>query len=759
MADNVEVAVGGNASGAIAALSGVKNSIKEVSDQGKAHIDSLTGAFGKLQASMLAIAALAAGGAMFSGMVKSTIDQTSEVTSLQKAFGLTVEKADDLADQFKLLGIKSEDYINMSMRLNRQLRSGDEALTKMGMTAKDIDLGQKGMMDKAIAKLAEYKEGVDRNIAATVLFGRGGAEALNLIKTLAPESAKRAKELSDALGGSITKEDQANAKAYKTAMNELDMAFDAIKKTIGAAVMPYLTAFGNWFVSVAPTIINAFRTSMSTIVATGFQLATGFVNFVSTVISGISELSSGGGLMGVFRSIGQEIDIFVEKLRGAGREIGAIRDWLQGDLVEGWKNWNKVVDENEKSLQKVKDGLAPIGSRVADAFSQSSVENWRVSALKAIADVKTAVDAGQIGPMKPPSTTPQGTKSAAHLLEPDNSKERIARAMLVAKGEVDVAKEALRQKEAILDLEVSMGQRTQNSKFSALAKYSEEAYQLELGLLQKESEISGMTIVQQQQVFNKIKMLKAQHVTEMINIDKQSLQAQLAMWKQYTDTIASSFSAQMRGILTGQTSFSQAMKNILLDLSLKTIELLVTKPLADYVAMQLAKLTATQTGAAAQAAAEIAAAEATLPAKIASFTSDLTSRAALTFAGVFANLAPIMGPLASGPAGVAEAAVMAQGVAVPKYDVGSWSVPKTQLAVVHAGEFIGRAGAEASAARDAVTGGGSGGGGGGGGHTFVIQALDGASVHKWLQGGGAAMIAKATSRYQDKNPSTRGRRS
>ncbi len=100
---------------------------------------------------------------------------------------------------------------------------------------------------------------------------------------------------------------------------------------------------------------------------------------------------------------------------------------------------------------------------------------------------------------------------------------------------------------------------------------------------------------------------------------------------------------------------------------------------------------------------------------------------------------------------------MAQMAAVPKFDVGAWSVPQTGLAVVHKGEFIAPAGAPSEAARQAMTTGG-GSGGGGSPVTFAIQAFDGPSVDRWLSGGGAAKLARAVSGYQDKNPSARNRK-
>jgi hypothetical protein len=332
------------------------------------------------------------------------------------------------------------------------------------------------------------------------------------------------------------------------------------------------------------------------------------------------------------------------------------------------------------------------------------------------------------------------------------NQDAISAAMSRLDAEVRLEQEALKQKIAVLDMEVALGRMTQNQKFGAVEQYTEQAYQAELKLLQEELAIGGLKASQAQAINNKILQLQAQHTTAMVNLDRQAVQSQIQYWQQYTNTIASSINSGLRGILTGQMSFVQASKSLLLDLSLKTIELLVTKPVTEYIAGQLALLTANQTGAAARAATEVAASEAALPAKIATFTSDLTARAALTFAGIFANLAPILGPLAAGPAAAGEATVLAQAAAVPKFDVGSWSVPRTGLAVIHKDEMILPAGAPAEAARAGLLGGG---GSGGAPAQVTLVAWDGQSVQRWLTNGGASQLAKGLNSYFGKNRSDR----
>ena len=60
---------------------------------------------------------------------------------------------------------------------------------------------------------------------------------------------------------------------------------------------------------------------------------------------------------------------------------------------------------------------------------------------------------------------------------------------------------------------------------------------------------------------------------------------------------------------------------------------------------------------------------------------------AQAFSGIFAFLAPIMGPAAAGPAAAGEATVMAAADGIASA-AGGWMVPSDQLAMVHQNEMI-----------------------------------------------------------------------
>jgi hypothetical protein len=682
MADDVQVKFGGEVSGLTAAARTAASGVKDFSDQAKSHVDGITATFGKLQQMMLGIAAIVAGGALFKEFVSATVEMTSEVTNLQKSFGLTLEEADDLADHLQLLGIKTDDYIQMAMRLDRQLRTGNESLAKMGMTAKDLDLGQKGVMDKAIRKLAEYKEGIDRNIAATVLFGRGGGEALNLVRLTIGGTAERAKELADSLHLTINPQDQANARQYKLMVNELGMAFDGIKKAIGSAVLPYLTAFGQWFVEMAPGIVSGMKDTMRSVVDWAFTIAAGFISFVVEVTRGIAKMF-------------------------------ALWEYIQVKLG------NTTLADANKSLDVFDDAL-------------KGLESFRDKSFKVLDEIKAKVLAAKPFEGINLGSAPKGTKSATSLIDDGGSgKDGISSAMREIDGQIRVLREGFNQKKALLDQELATHRITESQKIDAVRHATEQEYRAELALLQKQAQIAGLTLSQKQALLNKIAELEARHRTNQIRMDTEAIAVRQKMFQGMFDALQGAFNSQLRGLLAGTTSIKQAMKSMLGDLLIGFIQY-VEKQGFQWLAGQLAMTAASTTGATARAATEAAAMEATLPVRAAKFVSDIGAAGALVFAGIFANMAPILGPAAAGPAAAGEAAVVAQLAAVPKLAVGTPWVGADGLAFLHKGEAVVPAQVNAQWQKGAD-------GPGGGGNQFNIKALDARSFLHMLKDNAGAI--------------------
>ena len=128
--------------------------------------------------------------------------------------------------------------------------------------------------------------------------------------------------------------------------------------------------------------------------------------------------------------------------------------------------------------------------------------------------------------------------------------------------------------------------------------------------------------------------------------------------------------------MTGTASWHNAFKNVLERPLIKFIEFCETT-VEHFVIAEAMKTAATTTGVAARTGAEQAGAAASLGAQGASMVRSILSSAAEAFAGVFGFLAPLMGPLAAGPAAAAQATVAGMAGSVASADIGMWQVPRT----------------------------------------------------------------------------------
>ncbi len=185
----------------------------------------------------------------------------------------------------------------------------------------------------------------------------------------------------------------------------------------------------------------------------------------------------------------------------------------------------------------------------------------------------------------------------------------------------------------------------------------------------------------------------------------------------------------VNGILQGTQTWHQAVGRLFDNLLIKFIDDFVVKAVVEWGAAEAQKLGITAAFHQALSALGLESAvqdEAAQHAvRAAANTGMITADAALTFAGVMANLSPILGPAAIGPATASESLVLAQ-IPQASLAVGAWDLPGDMVAQLHAGEMV----VPQTFAQGLRDGDGAGGGG-----TFniTIQALDTQSGVQWLR--------------------------
>jgi hypothetical protein len=319
-------------------------------------------------------------------------------------------------------------------------------------------------------------------------------------------------------------------------------------------------------------------------------------------------------------------------------------------------------------------------------------------------------------------------------------------AQLATSEELRIVADATKQKLALYSEEARFYEITQQQKLSLSQQALDAEYAAELAALQRQDALGQQSLAAKQRVDDMIIEATRRRDDQMAALTRSALQDQERDYQAFGNSIAQAVNSQLRGLLTGTTTWHTAFKNALQDLLIKFIEWCETS-VARYALAESMKTAATTAGVAARTGAEQGGAAASLGAQGAAMVQSILSSAAETFAGVFGFLAPLMGPLAIGPATAAQATVAGMAGAVASADIGMWQVPRDQLALIHQNELIMPAG-PAGALRDMLTNAPNSGGAAGGSVAihptthFHVNAIDGASVASWMRSNGPG-VAKA----------------
>ncbi len=404
------------------------------------------------------------------------------------------------------------------------------------------------------------------------------------------------------------------------------------------------------------------------------------------------------------------------------------------DFVSGVGQAKDALQSFSAPFGEINAQLSSLATASSQAFNPSRLQPYRdaLDATKALQQ-SFAADAG---------------RAAAALRAGDDATyaDAARAAQLATSEEVRILADATKQNLALYSEEARSFQITQQQKLSLSQQALDAEYAAEVAALQRENALGEQSLAATQRVDDMIIEAARRRDDQMSALTRSALQDQERDYQAFGNSIAQAFNSQLRGLVTGTTTWHTAFKSVLDDLLIKFIEWCETT-VERYILSEAMKTAATTAGVAARTGAEQSGAAASLGAQGASMVRSILSSAAETFAGVFGFLAPLMGPLAAGPAAAAQATVAGMAGGVVSADIGMWQVPRDQLALIHQNELVMPAG-PAGALREMLANGSNGGGAGGGSLAihptthFHVNAMDGPSVASWMRSNGPGM-AKA----------------
>lgn len=201
--------------------------------------EKIASAAGIAQKALLAVG-LAAGGAAgvgaFSGIIRglSALDDAAERT------GASVEKLSGLANIAAVGGNSLEQLEQPLIRLSKALADNDEkataakaALQALGLNAAQLrDLDPADALLEVAKRLDNFRDGTGKTAAALALFGKSGAQALPILKDLAQATDSLRK---------VTAEEAAAAEQFEKDLKAIALQSESTKRALVSDMLPALT--------------------------------------------------------------------------------------------------------------------------------------------------------------------------------------------------------------------------------------------------------------------------------------------------------------------------------------------------------------------------------------------------------------------------------------------------------------------------------------------------------------------------------------
>ncbi|QAY96711.1 hypothetical protein CWB41_14025 [Methylovirgula ligni] len=580
-----------------------------------------------------------------------------------------------------------------------------QGLRVLGLNAREFS----GLsVDQQVLKLADafsgFADGPTKTAAAMALLGRSGAEMLPFLDRGREGFEELTAEV-QRLGASLSNDQAAAFMQVEENFHRVQAAAQGLSISMFSALAPSINGAINAFVDFrgdldqASAHSQASRAEMQLLADAGKTVATGFI-----------------GLGSIFTSTLSLVELAVREVVDAVGTAGAVirdawqRNWteipvdakaglssMKTDLEQFASDQKAIVENGFKSVETMWT-TTPESAAMATATQRLRTEMGAVpetatraaTALKSVGDAAggAALNAQKMrelftGLPAVPQMQIGGNKDADQALEAQ---------LTSLNQEVDAYKSAYTLQDGLIQEQVKTKQLSAQQGLQAVLDALQDEQQ-DVGEVYSREEALAQG---NQQKLREIQLQAAKFQEEnakaVQDAQIKSAEQTVQQWRQAFNEINSAFDSQISGLIRGTTTWSQAFKNVITQLTVDLAKFFINWGLqaTETELMQLAGIgrvtTAQEASDVAKGASQAASAASATTSALAGVLTQLKADAAAVYGGVFAFLAPFMGPAAVGPATASAGSVAAAGIG--SFDIGSWSVPMDQLAMVHQGEMI-----------------------------------------------------------------------
>ena len=719
-----------------------------------------TGPLGGLRAAFTLLAGIASG-AFLQAAIDGTVKMTENAMDLGRALGLSTNEARAIQIALKDIGAESGEYEAAAKGMIKKIKENEEGLNKMGLATRDAAGNLRPMnelMVDGIKVLGTYKEGTDRAMASTEIFGKGISSSSKLMllnQEVTDESRAAMKEFGLEVGENAV----AAYKDFDAASDRAGFAVDGFTKGIGDALLPALTTLTEVFASIMPAAIVVVKGALSGLTTTFLLVRNGVAVLWETINAMVVTVAE--PIRALVESIARAIN---GDFAGAASSIKNIGTTIAG----AWDNAMQSMTESSRKTSRQVSALfyednktgTPVGAVTGSKnFTGKAPAPDKAKAAKAAKAEKGDKDVSAM------QTYEQTLEYAKLAFEKENTlrsynkqqelaywkdilttyevgaKDKGAINLKVAKLEVETMRQSAKDQKEISALrgedwrnetldyinelqsraafDKEQGTTTQAQYLERMAAFNAMRLQAEMEFIAQKMQVAQLDPENNLVLLEQLEMqkleLRRNYKAQANDIALQQAAELAVPINAINASIMQGLSTVTTNMLTNWKSLATSLRSVLRDIGMSIIQETIIKP-------QLAKIAAFTKdrlmniagigGDAAKAASGAAASQASIP-----FAGPVLAMAAMA-----AMLAAVGGMSARVPS------------AAGGFDIPAGLNPMTQL---HAKEMV-LPEHIATPLRDSLAGGG---GVGGGTTNVTIHAMDSRSFEQFLQANPAAFAA------------------
>jgi hypothetical protein len=528
--------------------------------------------------------------------------------------GISAEQASGLTAAIKGVGLGTDEYAAMVMRLEERLRTQESSLNAVGMKTRDANgqlLSGTALMSSAISTMEQYRAGTNQNEVALQLFGRRAADVYDIMRVTKAAQDQYASDMRQ-LGVNIG-DTSGQAVEFEEQQARLRQRFDDVEVSLGQKVLPALLALdqsinsnaGFWeglgrvIVTVAGVAVESTELMRDAFSASGAAVEVAQASW--TFAAEMAHYSWKGNISAM------EVET-----KAFGQAVASIASATANDFGKTHAEIAAMLASMDNIKMPDMPGAYPkggtktytdpnAGAKLAREEEEQNVAAVRDAASEIIADDRMTADQRAAAVKGVWAQFVAGEKLTAQERIAINREEaseltaidkgRLRDAQAIAVTQADIAKTSaqatIKASEASLNSDVAYMRITTGQKIEMLEALKVAALKADMAMLEMDQEGAAPDSKAWWDYEKKIEDIQGQIHEVVVSSNAEMSQQILQQWESITSPIADAFDSAWTSVLRKQESVKVAAEKMFADLVVEAVQAQV-KIEAKWGATQLA---------------------------------------------------------------------------------------------------------------------------------------------------------------------------